>query len=311
MDRPMTTLIVKDNALIEASYALNVVEQRLILLAILEARASKTTIAAGTSIVISANSYIKQFSVERQTAYQVLQRACLSLFDAYFEYYRSDPKRRGRTHMRSRWVEKIGYNETQASVELAFASDVIPLITRLEASFTSYEIRQISNLDSGYAIRLYELLIRWRLPKTTPMMTIGDLRASLGVQEHQYTAMNDFKKRVLDLAINQINSSTDLTVTYEQHKRGRTITGFTFKFEVKSEVAAPELAEAAGTTSNKEKPIDAQVLSGLEKSMLKALQKTYKSLNEKEIFKMAKAQKLSPFDILKTLQDQLNTAPKN
>lgn len=53
--------------------------------------------------------------------------------------------------------------------------------------------------------------------------------------------MSDFKKRVLDLAIKDININTDLTVSYEQHKQGRTITGFTFKFKSKTK---PKSAKA-------------------------------------------------------------------
>ena len=42
-----------------------------------------------------------------------------------------------------------------------------------------------------------------------------------------------FKKRVLDLAVNEINEKTDLTVSYTQEKRGRTITGFKFTVRTK------------------------------------------------------------------------------
>ena len=45
--------------------------------------------------------------------------------------------------------------------------------------------------------------------------------------------MSDFKKRVFEPAIQQINKHTDLTVNYDQHKSGRTITGFSFKFKQK------------------------------------------------------------------------------
>lgn len=38
------------------------------------------------------------------------------------------------------------------------------------------------------------------------------------------------KKRVLDLAVKQINENTDVQVKYEQHKNGRTIYGFSFNF---------------------------------------------------------------------------------
>ena len=45
--------------------------------------------------------------------------------------------------------------------------------------------------------------------------------------------MSDFKIRVLEPSIKQINEHTDITVAYEQHKKGRSITGFSFKFKQK------------------------------------------------------------------------------
>lgn len=45
--------------------------------------------------------------------------------------------------------------------------------------------------------------------------------------------MHNFKNRVLEPAIKQINEHTDITATYEQHKQGRTISGFSFKFKQK------------------------------------------------------------------------------
>ena len=47
--------------------------------------------------------------------------------------------------------------------------------------------------------------------------------------------MSDFKVRLLEPSIKQINEHTDILVTYEQHKKGRTITGFSFKFKQKQQ----------------------------------------------------------------------------
>jgi hypothetical protein len=62
----MSELIVKDNALMNASYNLDLVEQRLILLAILEARESGKGINANDPLTVHAESYINQFGVARQ-----------------------------------------------------------------------------------------------------------------------------------------------------------------------------------------------------------------------------------------------------
>ena len=82
----MKDLVVKDNALINASYNLDLVEQRLILLAIVEARESGKGINANDPLEVHAESYINQFGVVRQTAYQALKDACKSLFARQFSY---------------------------------------------------------------------------------------------------------------------------------------------------------------------------------------------------------------------------------
>ncbi|WP_244783465.1 replication initiation protein RepM [Acinetobacter sp. F-1] len=224
-------LVVKDNVLIEASYNLDLVEQRLILLAIIEARESGKGINAHDPLSIHAESYINQFGVHRNGAYQALKNASKDLFVRQFSY--QEKRSKGLANVTSRWVSEIAYIEDAACVELIFAPAIIPLITRLEEHFTSYELEQVSKLNSGYAIRLYELIIAWRSTGKTPVMQYEDLRQKLGVLEKEYKVKADFKKRVLDSSLKQINEHTDITVKYEQHKTGREITGFSFRFKQK------------------------------------------------------------------------------
>ena len=229
----MKELIVKDNALINASYNLDLVEQRLILLAIVEARESGKGINANDPLTVHAESYINHFSVHRNTAYQALKDACKDLFARQFSYQEQRPK--GVANITSRWVSQIAYVDNSATVELIFAPAIIPLVTRLEEQFTSYELKQVSGLSSAHAIRLYELLIAWRSTGKTPVIELSDFRQKLGVLETEYNRMHDFKKRVLDPAIKQINEHTDITVKVEQHKKGRSVSGFSFKFKQKQQ----------------------------------------------------------------------------
>ncbi|EGD4967680.1 replication initiation protein [Escherichia coli] len=227
-----TELIVKDNALINASYNLDLVEQRLILLAIVEARESGKGINANDPLTVHAESYINQFGVHRNTAYQALKDACDDLFARQFSYQSLSEKGNIINH-KSRWVSEVAYIDNEAVVRLIFAPAIVPLITRLEEQFTKYEIQQISNLTSAYAVRLYEILIAWRSTGKTPLITIYDFRQKIGVLETEYKRMYDFKKYVLDIALKQVNEHTDITVKVEQHKTGRSITGFSFSFKQK------------------------------------------------------------------------------
>lgn len=236
----MRDLVVKDNALINASYNLDLVEQRLILLAIVEARESGKGINANNPLEVHAESYINQFNVARQTAYQALKDASKDLFARQFSYQEMN-KRGNIENVLSRWVSEIRYIDAEATVKLIFAPAIVPLITKLEEQFTKYELQQVSNLSSAYAVRLYELLIAWRSTGQTPVIELEEFRKKIGVLDDEYTRMGNFKDRVLHLAMAQVNEFTDITVKYEQHKKGRSIYGFSFSFKQKKNVNKPNL----------------------------------------------------------------------
>ena len=254
----MSELIVKDNALIQASYTLGLVEQRLILLAIVEARETGRGITPDTYLDIHANHYAQQFSVSVKSAYQSLSEAVETLYQrqvTLHKTYKGHPERQ-----KVRWVSGISYIDKLASVRIRFSPDVIPLITRLEENFTSYELEQVAGLQSGYAVRLYELLIQWRSSGKTPFFELTEFRRQLGVEPHEYTQMGNFKPRVLDLATNQINEHTDIFVSYEQVKAGRVISGFTFTLKPKKQpkevTPKPKKPEQKSKTVKKEEQID-------------------------------------------------------
>ena len=226
-------LVVKDNALINASYNLELTEQRLIMLAIINARESGQGITADSKLEIHASDYAKLFNVSLDASYKALREAVNNLFNRQFSYT-AEYKRTGKIGVvRSRWVSRIFYVDDLALLEITFAPDVVPLVTRLEEHFTSYQAKQVAHLTSKYAVRLYELLIAWREAGKVPPIEISEFRNRLGLLDDEYTAMHNFKKRVLEPSIQQINEHTDITVTYEQHKKGRVIEGFSFAFKTK------------------------------------------------------------------------------
>src|SRR5690606_21735570 len=110
---------------------------------------------------------------------------------------------------------------------------------------TKYELQQVSQLTSAYAVRLYELLIAWRSTGKTPVIELADFRKRIGILEIEYKRMERFKTSVLELAINQINEHTDINVAYEQHKKGRSIVGFSFNFSQKEKKKILEIAQVS------------------------------------------------------------------
>ena len=250
----MGNLIVKDNALIEASHRLGEAEQRLVLLAILKARGVGDTVEQlkDKMLTIHADDYIKNFGGTRQGAYKALKQAVMGLFDAKWGYKYLTNKGEQRVRY-ERFTQSADYGQGEGAVKFMFANAIIPMLVELEKRFTSYEIGQVAGLSSSYAMRLYEFCIQ-HLDKKTGKgwleISLDDLRFRLGLLPTEYNRMGDFKKGVLDLAVNQLNKNTDLIATYTQRKQGRVIVGFRFDFERKQKSTTQQTKQTANIDLN-------------------------------------------------------------
>lgn len=160
-------LVVKDNVLINASYNLEVTEQRLILLSIITARETGQGITPESRLKIHASDYAERFNVSKEASYDALKNAVNNLFERKFTFKEQSDNGK-EIVIKSRWISQISYIPHLAILEIIFSPAVVPLVTRLEKYFTSYQLKQVSQLTSKYAIRLYELLIAWRSVGKTP-----------------------------------------------------------------------------------------------------------------------------------------------
>lgn len=235
-----TDLVVKSNRLNSAIQNLSLPELRIIQLAIVDARETGNGLSTDTPLRIDAMRYAEAFETTRQNAYNRMKEAEETLFNRRFTFLDSE----GKT-VKSRWIQRVRYLDEEGAIELAFTMDVVKGITRLDGAeefFTQYLLSQTANLNSVYSVRLYELLIQWKTAGKTPVFELSLFRGQMGLDDGEYKAMCDFKKRVLDLAVKEINEKTDLTVSYTQEKKGRVIYGF--KFTVKQKQAQKPLKTA-------------------------------------------------------------------
>ena len=176
-----------------------------------------------------------------------------SLFNRRFSFYDDDGKL-----VKSRWIQQVKYLDDEGAIELVFTMAVVQGISRIDGVkefFTQYLLSQTAHLTSVYSARLYELIIQWKTAGKTPVFELNNFRDQLDIGVNEYQRMHHFKARVLELAIDEINAKTDITVDYEQHKKGRTITGFSFKFKQKKKTE-PETPKNSDFSDSKQKPIE-------------------------------------------------------
>jgi plasmid replication initiation protein len=228
-----SSLVVKSNRLIEASYRLSMVEQQLLLMAIAQSRIDGVVLSSDKPVTIKVVDFVAMFGSDRSHAYKQLRDALDSLFDRYVFFNDVDGDGEPWSH-KMRWISRYSYADGIGSIKIIFSADVIPYLTKLEEEFTVYRIQQIGNLRSVYAVRMYELLLQF---KSTGIryFEIKKLRDILGLID-EYQLFANLKAKVLDVAVSQINEHTDIKVKYETRKTGRKITHLDFKIKDKSEV---------------------------------------------------------------------------
>ena len=241
-------LVVKTNRLNQAFQMLTLAELHIVQLAIVDARETGTGLSTNQPLRIDAMRYAEVFNTTRQNAYQRMKSAEDTLFNRRFSYFDSEGKL-----VKSRWIQQVRYLDDEGAIELVFTLAVVDGISRIDGAtefFTQYLLGQTANLTSVYSARLYELLIQWKSIGKTPILELTNFREQLGIGLDEYSRIEAFKRRVLDIALKEINEHTDITATYEQHKKGRLITGFSFKFKQKKPKQAEIATETPKTATN-------------------------------------------------------------
>lgn len=286
-------LVVKSNRLIQAIQTLSLSETRLLQLAIVDARESQRGLTIDKPLIIDARRYADAFGVSLDAAYLVMTEAEESLFKRQFTIEGNDG-----IPVKSRWIQDTSYRRGEGRILVTLTRVVVQEITRIdgfEKYFTQYRIEQTANLSSVYAVRLYEMLIQWVSVGSTPIFKIDLFREQIGLGDNEYKMMSDFKKRVLDLAVHQINQHTDLKLSYKQHKSGRNIIGFSFSYTRKK--AVDKKTEDIQISIKAKAPLK-NTWNTPENNMFKSLYAKCPTLTKQYVEKLAKKKNMSIHDLL-------------
>ena len=216
--------VVKSNQVIEASYQLSAVEQRIVLAAI--SRIPKNQPITDDELYPVSVDELKQLGVHEKTAYRDLKEGINRLYERSINLSIDDKS------IKMRWVQEIQFLDSQSVIGIRFSKTILPFISNLSREFTKYALSDIAGINSGYGIRIYELLVQYRQIGKREI-SVESLRTMLELGK-KYPLFADFKKRVIDTAIDQINEYSPLKVTYEQKKTGRKVTHIIFSFKEKS-----------------------------------------------------------------------------
>ena len=133
-----------------------------------------------------------------------------------------------------RWINKAWINKKSGIVKIRLDDDMKPYLLQLQERFTQYELLYTLAMRSQYSIRLYELLKSYEY-QHRKIFDIEDLKRILSAEN--YNRFPDFKRKVLDISLREINDLSDLNATYEIIKEGRRYAKLEFSMRLKKDMS--------------------------------------------------------------------------
>lgn len=236
----MTDLIIrKSHQIIEAGYKLSLAEQRIILLSL--AKLDNRDITQ-SKVTLYVKDYAESFGLSETSAYTELQKASKRLYDRSIILHGEDET------TEFRWIEsRTRYHKGEGRISFEFSRRVIPYLFELDKrlGYTQYHLLSVSGFNSVYSIRLYELCKKIQ-GMANQVVDVDDIRRIL-MLEDKYSQYRELNKFVLKVAIAEINAKSDLFVSFEPIKRGRTIVAL--KFFITQARQAKQATEKTGKSA--------------------------------------------------------------
>ena len=212
--------VTKSNALIDASYKLNVQAQKLVL-ACLAKVDPRDDIPKEMSL--SATEFGELMGIENN-ARRDLYRAADALFKS--SVILKDDKEEVELYWIQRKAKKL---KGEGLVTLTWSDEVLKYISQIKSRFTSYKLRNIANLQSSHSIRLYELLMKFNATGER-VIYLDDFKAALGISD-KYKEFKILKRDVIVPSVKELNQRSDLVIKFETIKKGRSVAALEFEFK--------------------------------------------------------------------------------
>lgn len=252
-------LIVKSNFIVEASYKLSLGEQRVIYVL--------------TSMIKPDDKEFKTYRLTVKEFAEILGTKSKDMYSQVARYVEGLRERdltivKQKSILKTKWLSSAEYFTDDGCVELCFDPKLKPYLLMLKERFTKLSLDQMVSFKSQYSGRIYELLKQYEAIGERSFK-LDELKSLLGIGFDKYAQYGLFKQRILNKAKEEINSSSDLLIDFEEFKKARKVENI--KFYIKSnrpkEVVAPSdevCVTSEGNSPSKDKKPSKTILRGIK-----------------------------------------------
>jgi plasmid replication initiation protein len=263
---PLKHKVVKSNDMVEAHYRLSLNEQKIIYAMISRIRPDdadfkpyKFTIEEITEMLGVSGEYHAE-----------IRKIAKGLLVKTLHIHNQEEQ----SYLDVCWLSASKYYYGKGYIELEFSPMLKPYLLQLKEKFTVLKLKNVMLLNSGYSIRIYELLKQYQRIGSREF-TVDELKKILGITANEYKLYNHFKDRVLLTAQRELAAKTDIRFDFTEKKTGRAVTGLRF-YVISRMTEVPTDAIEVESTVLDEHDLAVSKLSAYEQDLFKRLQATYK-----------------------------------
>lgn len=130
------------------------------------------------------------------------------------------------------WVTRCEYI-SDIGIALKLNEELKPFLIKLRQHYTQYTLQEVLSMKSVYAIRIFELLQSKIMSRflskegISVKISVQEIRECCDCEE-KYPAFGNFKAKVIDHAIKEINRVTMYSIDYTYIKSGRNVVKIEF-----------------------------------------------------------------------------------
>lgn len=210
--------VVKSNPMIrDSKISLSIQEYKLMLYLISKVKQSDDDFDYNT---YELSKLCKVLGIEPSGSnYRTLRKTLEGLASRIF-YVREDGY-----YVSCRWVDKLKWNpNVPTMLEIRLDNTLKPYLLNVKKNYTAYSLDCVISMQSRFSIRLYEYLRSY--------LHIGQISISIEnlseLLDANFSTFKNFRVYAIDVAVEEINSITDLMVSYTLSKTGKKYTGIIF-----------------------------------------------------------------------------------
>lgn len=236
MEKPM---IVQSNDLVEASYNLSIDEMRLLSFVASKIDSKKKNIG---EIKVSSSEFSNVFSLSKANVHRNLINSVKTLANKSVTM-QLDNKR----NIVLPWLA-MGIYDRQPNegsyVIVAFSQYIEPYLFELKDKFTAINFEYASKLTTPFSYRLYQWLIKAK--HLNSAKDCGSIKVVLDLEwmkkqaglDGLYERWVNFRDRMIEPAIEQINSKTEISVIWKPIKQGKAVKSVQFNYLIETAIFA-------------------------------------------------------------------------